>query len=448
MIGDRHHVLFTAGKNPVPCLVGVARLMTFLREQHDELPAVTAIAAGTTVPPEVTAIRDLLYRRFSRSDFWRDPWLVRDARDPQEILATIRARLPRLGSPGMIYFHYSGGTKAMIVHTMEALRDLDDGKPESSRLQIQLSYLNAERHRVLTEGGPLLTGGADDERDDWGLTVADLARLHEIVVEPLSVVTPVQVEAAAETFDALMDPGCWQEYLVWEGDYRQNALGGRWDRIRERDFPAEPVPWPCISSPSWNSATLALSAATESEFLRNSSAGWALDFGSVSETAVQRFNRLIASGTLLELAAYKAFIVALGRVGRATDGERARHSVLLKLGTVTAEVDIAAVLGFQLVAVSCTRAGAGSRHEIKARGFEVLHRARQLGGDGARAILICRLNASDAWKLEQDLRDDTGISEPPLRVWGADKWDDLRAAFAEYLIDELRIEPWTTPASA
>ena len=97
-----HHILFTSGKNPVPCLVGVARLISQSREETGCLPYVTAIAAGRKEPPELAAIRDLLFKRFSEKSFWRLPWLLPDAYDPVQILAGIRARLPELGAPDSI----------------------------------------------------------------------------------------------------------------------------------------------------------------------------------------------------------------------------------------------------------------------------------------------------------------------------------------------------------
>ena len=54
------------------------------------------------------------------------------------------------------------------------------------------------------------------------------------------------------------------------------------------------------------------------------------------------------------------------------------------------ELDVVAMLGHQIVVISCTiDQGTGLEGLIKQKGMEVLHRARQLGGDEARAIVLC-----------------------------------------------------------
>lgn len=99
------------------------------------------------------------------------------------------------------------------------------------------------------------------------------------------------------------------------------------------------------------------------------------------------------------------------------------------------ELDVVAVLGYQIVVVSCTL----ERHHdsIKEKGMEVILRARQLGGDEAQAIVLCQAHPNDAPLIQRELHDEVGSAGAPLRMWGTDKWTNLSDHFETYLRDDL-----------
>lgn len=97
---------------------------------------------------------------------------------------------------------------------------------------------------------------------------------------------------------------------------------------------------------------------------------------------------------------------------------RARHSTKL----LDFQVDAVHVRGSRVHAVSCTIAGwkgrEAGRGEAKLKLFEVMERARQLGGGLARAGLVCLFPEGECSKLEDEIvRSFTG-DEPRPRVWG------------------------------
>ena len=80
----------------------------------------------------------------------------------------------------------------------------------------------------------------------------------------------------------------------------------------------------------------------------------------------------------------------------------------------TFEMDILVKNGYQICGISCgTAAGKGCESQLKQKGFEVILRSRQLGGDEALAILVTILQEKDPGdkekirNLEQDLKDST-----------------------------------------
>lgn len=93
------------------------------------------------------------------------------------------------------------------------------------------------------------------------------------------------------------------------------------------------------------------------------------------------------------------------------------------------EFDVAAMLGYQLYAVSCI--ATDRAQNAKDHLMETYVRARQLGGDEARTALVCCLeNPGD---LERELSQDLG-AEDKIRVFGRSHLPDLAAHLREWII--------------
>ena len=158
------------------------------------------------------------------------------------------------------------------------------------------------------------------------------------------------------------------------------------------------------------------------------------------------------TGVWFEYAAYAAFEAALSKIDEnlkekdRCDNKRSDyalfHSVHVRRAKAKKEVrdfelDVVAVLGHQIVLVSCTFSDHVSL--IKGKGMEALHRARQLGGDEARAIVLCKASKNDATLLEEELKDEMGSASEPLQIWGLNEWSQLTQKFEEYC-EELHWE--------
>jgi hypothetical protein len=101
-----------------------------------------------------------------------------------------------------------------------------------------------------------------------------------------------------------------------------------------------------------------------------------------------------------------------------------------------AQLDVAAVVGYQLLLVSCTLMSTESDAESKA--YEVWHRARQIGGGAARAIVLCNLTQPQAEAVEKRVFEDLATKYPVLHVWGRDKQvAGLIREFRRYAREEL-----------
>ncbi|HHL33102.1 MAG TPA: hypothetical protein ENJ30_01915 [Desulfobulbaceae bacterium] len=79
------------------------------------------------------------------------------------------------------------------------------------------------------------------------------------------------------------------------------------------------------------------------------------------------------------------------------------------------ELDIILMQGYQLTGMSCTindRKG-----KVKLKGFEIIHRCRQIGGDEAKAIIVSGLEGENR-KLQQELEYETGGTRKNILALG------------------------------
>ncbi|HDH12021.1 MAG TPA: hypothetical protein ENG83_07480 [Nitrospirae bacterium] len=81
------------------------------------------------------------------------------------------------------------------------------------------------------------------------------------------------------------------------------------------------------------------------------------------------------------------------------------------------ELDVILLHGYHLTGISCTISA--DKKTCKMKGFEIIHRTKQIGGDEARAVLVTGSNANQKRILQQELLYDTG-GERNILVLGKD----------------------------
>ena len=142
----------------------------------------------------------------------------------------------------------------------------------------------------------------------------------------------------------------------------------------------------------------------------------------------------------LEYGAYAAFQDTLADISRQCS-DRSNyglfHKVYVRRANVSDasvkpfELDVVAVLGYQIVVVSCTLA---SKHAlVKQKGMEAILRMRQLGGIEARAIVLCGASQEAQQLIQAELKEETGHSSLSLEIWGKDTWYHLQQTFHQYV---------------
>lgn len=85
------------------------------------------------------------------------------------------------------------------------------------------------------------------------------------------------------------------------------------------------------------------------------------------------------------------------------------------------EIDVLVIKGYQLIGISITTSS--NKHLIKNKGFEIIHRSRQMGGDEAKSILISFAGEDVVQAIHDELVSDTGNAKENLLVLGIESFN-------------------------
>ncbi|RKU34902.1 hypothetical protein C6496_18740 [Candidatus Poribacteria bacterium] len=299
--------------------------------------------------------------------------------DPGTVRQDVEVILKHLGNDPNLHVHYTGGTKVMSVETVAGLEyDLPEG------VELETSYLDPRGNSGPTIVNSYSKSLVTDTRVNVPADLAHVAHLNGFTLGPFV-------------------HQYWNEGRV----------------VRET------CPAPAI-----------LDDKQEAN-------------GRTAITAMGRGHRGRIDWRHFEYAAYVALKEALEQI-KTSNATRSNyqlfHSVnVRRTGANQAdshfELDVVAVLGYQILVISCTldtqQPGQTQQAIIKRKGMEAILRARQLGGDEAQAIVLCNAHPNNAGRVERELHDEVGSAGTPLRVWGTDKWPNLSGQFYNYLRNDL-----------
>lgn len=436
-----HHLFVLVGANPLPSFVAGKLLLP----QRGKLHLVHSPDTSETAKRVAS-----LFPSYVRHE-------VKNAADPQDIQAVLEEAL--IGCTAQsVGLNYTGGTKAMAVHAHRTVSTWAEKRGK----HVVLSYLDAHtlsmRRDDRATGIPVqmamqptiehmleLHGIKLDE--DWPaehearfgpLNVA-LARAHQsregqaaynswcqrYLRRPKKAVedaclgildtalqswleSPNQIQRT-ELFRTLL--ASWREASCCEAELVD----------KRNQFTKLPIPFP--SDPSLCEVVDAMRQTFDIN-------GTAFDPGEVSANKALGFREIkdvvkYLDGDWLEHLTLAAFV--------ANRKQCQVHDWAMSLKTTKEpydfEFDVAAMRGYQLYAISCTRSA--DRRLCKSKLFETYTRTAQLGGDEARAGLVCcdrdpkvlQRQVSEQWRAESER----------LRVFGPQDLTELPARFSDWL---------------
>ncbi len=388
------HLILLVGGNPLPNYVA-ARVLA--RQQ------ITLVHSSSTEP---IACRLRKAIEAACEGVQVDLCPVDESRAPS-IYNGVRTKLQEHNLP-TVGLHYTGGTKAMAVHAYRAIAEWS--KKEGATFVA--SYLDARTQELVI----------DDERspqteyvgDKLSLTLDEMLNLHGWTLKHPPCKTPLLPRTAwaiAQSYASDNDKGVesayqrWKETELYPACKRENS-----DKWRSKgELKKAQLAWP--AGDALADVTLALKEEL------NQSGAW-LDIGaaykqlgmSEAEDFCRWLDGLWPEHYLLSVLQGLSEADVKPNDGQVFQGVKPKE--------VELDLDVAAIVGYQLFAFSCgTTTGKGAKAELKHKLFEAILRARQLGGDQARVALVSVYNDPSGLQAEARQQIDPD-NQTQIRVFG------------------------------
>ena len=390
------HLFLIVGTNPLPDWVA-ARLLLRTGGQ------LYLICSQTTDPVAVRLANFLLEKGIQQPIYVK----VDSAFEVGPIRRAIVSKISEIKS-GSIGLNYTGGTKAMATHTYRTLeQDLPAGLPKPL-----FSYLDAAESTLHFDPHPIYCPAGDQhhiclQERQVELSIAEVLKLHG----DFSGHQPNRSVKAAPVLPLLLD-------LHLDGE-----LGSSWRECcegllrvrRSNKFKSDLDRTPLILDRRFSHIADAL--------IPNGSAGMnSLDdvrrnwkFASARDVAEWLSGQWLEHYVLQLLNDHK------------TDYALQDFTRNLEPRTpLQFEVDVAVMRGYQLHVISCYSGSDRARAKLKL--FEAAARAQQLGGEAARAALVC---FRDDPTLEREVGELWDLKQR-IKVFGHNEFDDLNKHLSDW----------------
>jgi hypothetical protein len=312
--------------------------------------------------------------------------------------------LDHLEPRSAVHVNYTGGTKVMCTQVYRSIE-----QEQEKIVTRSFSYLDAKTFRIIYDDE---RPDSPDLREHVALTFAEMIFLHgyKRVNEPSS----ADFSKAVKVFTELIANKKLDEYYAESGGY-QRILFERKDRPGELVKAKSHLKLDELEKFQPNGVFLSvLNALPEGyRFLKDDKF---MDTEFKNNAACEDTVKFLDGGWLEE---YVYDVLATGileaQVSKDKNWEIKKDGWQ---GDSKFELDVVLIKGYQLIGISCTTDG--KKGLCKSKGFEIILRTQQIGGDEAKAILVTRLNEKDRDLLQQELQLDTGSSAENIIVLGKD----------------------------
>lgn len=374
------HLFLLVGTNPLPDWVAARLLLNPGGRLY-------LVRSNTTLEVAQRLARFAISKGFVQPvyvDIGNNP---ADPYKPESIYKAISKQLAKIES-GAIGFNYSGGTKVMAVHGYLTFKDnAVPGVPPVvfSYLEASPCVMRFDKHIQHCPTGAEYNVGLVD---DVSLSFKELLDLHDdflldvLKKEPLA--EPV-CKLLVEAHSSVRGQRAWRDgYSQFRRSYDKSKSV---EELRQ-DFSLLPPDFVRIIDeliPGESRGTETLWEAVQSNKWGFESAGELLSW--LDGQWLEHYVLQHLKGRPSE---YR-----LGEYGRNLRTQRINAAIDL----TEVEIDVAAMRGYQLHLLSCY--SGNDKKTCKSKLFEVLTRARQMGGEAARAALVCC--SDDPQAVEADI---------------------------------------------
>lgn len=433
---DFTDLMLLVGTNPLPNYVvakyfrltnnNMQRIWLMYSEKSDFYEGTAQYAAN---------IKAVLEEGFEKNPLKIIKCNLTDISQAEEITRLVKEHLKkRAREIKKVHLNYTGGTKAMAVHSYRAL---ENGLKEQWLTDFSASYLDARDFRIKFDQNPEESTG--DLRTLIHLKIDNLFKLHNTgqingTKEYIDTLTSEQLEKTMQRVANLASANKIHEIRAWFNLANSSANGepGLIDRPKNRGTRSDKDirnminSRLCIYSNKTHSELFALlNAFPEEDRFVNDNGKWIYDnFGISGNSNNTSKLKKFLQGTWLEAYVYWA----LNRKIKEEGIKRSEVFTNYDLQTIKGpgsrkfEVDVLVTNGYQICGISCGTALSKDDETtplaLKNKGFEVILRSSQMGGDEARAALVTLLEPRKVINLENDLKASLGANGSRFIVMG------------------------------
>lgn len=303
--------------------------------------------------------------------------------------------LSRLGSECSVHLNYTGGTKVMGT---QLYRVIEQAKTDERIRCCSFSYLNAKTFQIIDDERDAISG---DLRSEPGisLTFGEMIALHGFQRRNTPKDEHHIFQATLHAFAQCIEENRLSDYFDCQhGGYKRSLFEdtkkkgelakkiSRLDAERLQRYTPNETFCRILDSLPEGYRLLKDGKLTITEFSSNKCCEQTIKF---------------LDGLWLEEYAANSIQHSFPALSIETNWEIAKEDWTTKF-----ELDVLLVKGYQLFGISCTTSR--SKKICKSKGFEILLRTRQIGGDEARAVVVTCLAEDVRAEVEEELQVDSG----------------------------------------
>ncbi len=366
-------------------------------------------------------IKEVLTEEFNQKGLKFNYCSLSNVSSAKETRNNINEKLIKnLSNESNVHLNYTGGTKTMAVHSHRVLRE--------NLKNVSFSYLDVRTFSLKDDEKGNIT---EDLREKINISLENLMKLHGYERnKKASANYWDHWKPTLETFKQLIGCDKLQNYLKWKNDELRPIFYRFGKFLSWQDFQRSYGSSSFKNSLNNDLRALLSTIPGENKFFDEK---WEIKININNENEYKRRCKETIEGFLdgKWLEGYVYMILK-----QKTEKEFSRRNIPIEAnwyikktkGKKTFELDVILINGYQVCGISCTTSNYESR--CKSKGFEVLHRVNQIGGEEAKAILITCLPKEKTGKegekiktveeMDSDLKTITGSDDEKLLVLGID----------------------------
>jgi len=405
------HLFLLVGENPLPNYVAAKLLL-----ENEGEKALYLVHTSGTDKRAIDLKRVLIKDSLGLSDEDIKLVFLEDESDAYHIKEKISQHLNKIKDKNIkIGLNYTGGTKAMSVHSYRALfyqEEKEENKAQyTNRQNVVFSYLDARHLKMRFDSEDRKREGCKIKPEMLQVSLDTVLELHGWQKRSDANAEAEQFDEAARAFAKFyQQPDDARKFYEWSKSCKKNEV---------------------LNVDVFNSDPLIKDALKKLGVAENT----------LKDGKLENWLK----GTWLE---YFVFWQVKKISKNLNIHDKAVSIPIIEAGSKKDrfEIDVAFMRGYQLFAISCTTDIPLNEKEksyifgiYKQKLFEIYIRARQLGGDEARVALVCPADKKDVKKLEKQILNlfnpdsESSKKDHRLKVFGREDLMDLSAKIEQWI---------------